>query len=319
MATRTDHDTLIEMGFPPEKVARALKETGGLQQAMDWLIAHPGDLEEPAPAQALGSSQTVATSSSEGGEIQDGDEIQDGEQTAQSLQCNDCQILLRDATAAERHAIRTGHVNFSESTTAIKPLTEEEKAAKLAELKKRLAEKRAMRLLAEQEEEKNREKVRRTSGKELAKIKAQIEADKKERAAKREAAKLQANLQQQEAAAAEASSSTPTVKKEYTETRLQIRRQDGGATIIQTFKTTDTLQAVYEYVGQHVSEPFKLITTFPRKVLDRDTYENKTLKELDLGKYLIILQELDFTHKLTEYLLYISQFHRVFSWFPFNE
>ncbi|CAG8532307.1 3092_t:CDS:2 [Ambispora gerdemannii] len=294
MSTRTDHDALVDMGFPPQKVARALKETGGLQSAMDWLFAHPGDLEEPAPAQALGSAQTAAISSSEGGELaaeQDGDEINDGEQTAQSLQCDDCQRLLRDATAAERHAARTGHINFSESTTAIKPLTEEEKAAKLIELKQRLAEKREMRLLAEKEEEKSREKIRRKSGKELveakekleekelqkalkakkkekederiakAKIKAQIEADKKERAAKREIAKQEANLQQQEAAAA-ASSSTPTVKKEYTETRLQ-------------------------YVGQHISEPFKLITTFPRKVLDRDTFENKTLKELDLGKYLI--------------------------------
>ncbi len=51
-------------------------------------------------------------------------------------------IFTIDSAAAEFHAVKTQHQNFSESTAAIKPLTEEEKKAKLAELKERLAKKR---------------------------------------------------------------------------------------------------------------------------------------------------------------------------------
>lgn len=128
--------------------------------------------------------------------------------------CNDCQKLFRDAAGAERHATRTGHQNFSESTEAIKPLTEEEKLEKLAELKARMMAKRAAREQQEIEERKQAEKIRRKAGQEItnakealeakeikkaldmkkrekeqekiakAKIKAQIEQDRKERAAK---------------------------------------------------------------------------------------------------------------------------------------
>ncbi|CAG8436017.1 13430_t:CDS:2 [Rhizophagus irregularis] len=49
----SDHDTLVEMGFPPEKV----------------LIAHPGDLDEPAGGQALGEQPSGEAS----GSANDGD------------------------------------------------------------------------------------------------------------------------------------------------------------------------------------------------------------------------------------------------------
>ncbi|CAG8593915.1 3997_t:CDS:2, partial [Scutellospora calospora] len=311
MSSKSDQDTLIEMGFPPDKVARALKATkgAGLQPAMDWLISHPGELDEEPAARSLGgqpAGEPVGSTSSTS-EDQDEGEIQDGEQTAQSLQCNDCQKLLRDASAAQTHAAKTGHVNFSESTTAIKPLTEEEKKEKLLELKQRLAEKRELRIAQEKEEEKTREKIRRKSGKELteakskleekelqkllqakkkekedekiakAKIKAQIEADKKERAAKREAAKQAAQIQRQEEEA-EAAAASIAVKKEYNETRLQIRQQT-GAPITQTFQSTDTLQIVYDLVSQHITGPFKLMTTFPRKVFGEEEMQ-QTLKDL---------------------------------------
>ncbi|CAG8456884.1 10753_t:CDS:2 [Cetraspora pellucida] len=284
----------------------------GLQPAMDWLIAHPGELEDEPVGQTLGERPAGESigSASKDQDDQDEGEIQDGEQTAQSLQCNDCQKLLRDASAAQAHATKTGHVNFSESTTAIKPLTEEEKQAKLLELKQRLAEKRELRTIQDKEEEKTRERIRRQSGKELteaknqmeekemqkllmakkkekeddkiakAKIKAQIEADKKERAAKREAAKQVVQAQKQEEAAAEAAAALAASKKEYTETRLQIRSPT-GAPITQTFQATDTLQIVYDLVGQHVIGPFQLMTTFPRKVFEENEMQ-KTLK--DLGK-----------------------------------
>jgi hypothetical protein len=45
------------------------------------------------------------------------------EASANSLKCDDCGRLLRDTTAAQAHAMRTGHANFSQSTEEIKPLT----------------------------------------------------------------------------------------------------------------------------------------------------------------------------------------------------
>lgn len=154
------------------------------------------------------------------------------------------------ANGAERHATRTGHQNFAESTEAIKPLTDEEKKEKLAEIKARMAEKRAARELAEVEDRKQAEKIRRKAGQEVtqakeameakeikkiydqkrrekeeekiakAKIKAQIEQDRKERAAKKEANK---QVHQANVAAASAAAAQPAVKKEYTEARLQVQ------------------------------------------------------------------------------------------------
>ncbi|CAG8539080.1 4679_t:CDS:2 [Racocetra fulgida] len=173
------------MGFPPDKQAllnvlraRALKVTkgAGLQPAMDWLIAHPGELEDEPVGQTLGERPA-------GESIGSTSEDQD-EQTAQSLQCNDCQKLLRD---------------------------------ELTEAKNQMEEKEMQKLLMAKKKEKEDDKIAK------AKIKAQIEADKKERAAKREAAKQAIQVQKQEEAAAEAAAALAASKKEYTETRLQVR------------------------------------------------------------------------------------------------
>ena len=62
---------------------------------------------------------------------------------AHSLVCGECGRKLRSHAQAEVHATKTGHVDFSESTEEIAPLTEEEKKAKLEELRRKLAEKRS--------------------------------------------------------------------------------------------------------------------------------------------------------------------------------
>ena len=69
-------------------------------------------------------------------------ELQSGEE-AKSLVCGECGRRLRSHAQAEFHATKTGHVDFSESTEELAPLTEEEKKAKLEELRKKLAEKRS--------------------------------------------------------------------------------------------------------------------------------------------------------------------------------
>ena len=69
-------------------------------------------------------------------------DLKPGEE-AKSLICNECQRKFRSHGQAEFHATKTGHVDFAESTEEIAPLTEEEKKAKLDDLRKKLAEKRA--------------------------------------------------------------------------------------------------------------------------------------------------------------------------------
>ncbi|KAG0163420.1 hypothetical protein DFQ30_000189 [Apophysomyces sp. BC1015] len=311
-----DIDTLVEMGFSRVKVQKAWKATNGagLQPAMDWILSHPEvsdepDADEPPAAQTLGSATTATTAPASSAEEEG--EIQNGEQTAQSLGGEGLTISL--AAAAERHAIRTQHQNFSESTEAIAPLTPEEKKAKLAELKARLAEKRALKAQEDAEESKKQEKMRRRTGQEIsavkeqmeakemkkafdakrkekeedrlarAKIKAQIEADKQERLAKKEEAKRVA--QAEVAAAASSSTVKPTnvpgVAKEYKEARLQIR-VPGAAPITHTFSADATLTDVREFLQtQGCTGVFTLSTTFPRKTFGQEDF-TKSLKELNL-------------------------------------
>ena len=69
-------------------------------------------------------------------------ELRPGEE-AKSLVCGECGRKLRSHEQAEFHATKTGHIDFSESTEEIAPLTEDEKKAKLEELRRKLAEKRS--------------------------------------------------------------------------------------------------------------------------------------------------------------------------------
>jgi hypothetical protein len=76
---------------------------------------------------------------------------------ARSLVCNECGKRFRSQAQAEFHASKTEHVDFSESTEEIAPLTEEEKAARLEELRVKLAEKRALQAEQEKAERKKNE------------------------------------------------------------------------------------------------------------------------------------------------------------------
>ncbi|KAJ3342978.1 hypothetical protein HDU83_005855 [Entophlyctis luteolus] len=329
----TDKEQLLDMGFDAARVSAALAATknSGLQAAMDWCVSPGGSALLPANgfrrlfahADDPLPSVDAPANAIEGND----DAIQESEATAQSLKCDDCGRLLRDGkfptishpfktpAAAEFHAIKSGHQNFSESVQAIKPLTEEEKKAKLAELKAKLAARKEEKRQLEIEEEKAKEKVRRATGKELVemkermaelemkkaaeakrrekeadriakeKIKAQIEQDKKERAARSEKERLErqglASASSSSSIATPSAASTASGPKEYTDARIQIRLAGGGA-VTHTFKATDTIGAVYAHICQHTgSSPgsFKLATTFPRQVLDD---ESRTLKDLGL-------------------------------------
>ncbi|KAJ3195110.1 hypothetical protein HK101_001087 [Irineochytrium annulatum] len=255
-------------------------------------------------------------------EADDG-EITADQATAQSLVCDDCGRMLRDAAAAEGHAIKTQHTNFSESTQVIKPLTEEEKKKKLEELKARMALKREEKRLLEKEEEKSKEKVRRKTGQEMvaikeqmkeaemkkamdeklrekeedriakAKIKAQIEQDKRDRAAKVGARQpfcltaqqierekqLRQGLPTDEASgSAKPAVAVPaTISKDYAEARIHFRLPD--RVITQSFKSDDTLQSLIDFLSKQedVQPGFKMV--FLRKPL---TGSDKSLKDLGL-------------------------------------
>ena len=91
---------------------------------------------------------TAAASSSTTGVQGDDDpnaeppSLKDGE-IAHSLVCNDCGKRFRSEAQAQFHASKTEHTNFAESTEEIAPLSEEEKKARLEELRQRLKEKRS--------------------------------------------------------------------------------------------------------------------------------------------------------------------------------
>ncbi|KAI9019489.1 ubiquitin-related domain-containing protein [Phycomyces nitens] len=301
----TDIDTLVSMGFSRGKVILEHPE-----------VSDEPDVEESSAGQSL-SATTLDASVETPTENEEG-EIFNGEQTAHSLICNDCQKLFRDSTAAERHAVRTQHQNFSESTEVIAPLTEEEKKQKLADLKARLIEKRALKAQEEEAERKQAEKIRRKAGqdlsevkqqleakeikkafdlkrkekeddkKALAKIKAQIEADKRDRAAKvifsqqttaKEAAKNGTPVPVAPTPAPVAA--PPTVKKEYTEARLQIR-VPGASPLTSSFSADATLADVQTYLQSNgCTNNFTLSTTFPRKTFGSGDLA-KSLKELGL-------------------------------------
>ncbi|KAJ3075683.1 hypothetical protein HDU98_007240 [Podochytrium sp. JEL0797] len=291
--------SLVEMGFASTRAVLALTATknGGVQAAIEWLFANP---DESFVADA---------------EMKDSDELQRdamGGGSSTELGNDDA---IHETAAAEFHAVKSGHQSFSESSQVIQPLSADEKKAKLEQLKLKVAQKKEEKRLKEIEENKANEKVRRTSGKEMieikekmmelelkkvaeqkkrekeedrifkAKIKAQIELDRKDRAAKLEKEKLERQglgstpiLSTASSSESIASDSGP---KEYTEARIQIRLV-GGAILTHTFPASDPLSVVYAFVSQNSGAragSFKLATTFPRQVLNDQT---KTLKELGL-------------------------------------
>lgn len=296
----------------------AATKHAGLQPAMDWLIEHADDVDSGEPSNTGESSQQP-----EGQEEREEETLD--EPTANSLKCDDCGKLLRNADAAQFHAHKTGHQNFSQSTEVIKPLTgewkprnfivpseatitgiEEEKKQKLAELQAKLAARRAEKAAAEAAEQKEREKIRRISGKEItevkerqkelemkkafeqqrrekeeeklarARVKAQIEADKKARAEKAEREKmlrLGGNGSQESLKILPSSSSqepipvAPVVSAQgYSDARLQIRLPNGPP-ITETFPVDQKLQVVFDYLQSskgYRPGGFTLSTTFPR-------------------------------------------------------
>jgi len=150
------------MGFSTIRAQKGLlNSTNGIEGAVEWLLDHQEDENIDEPVAAIPKTAAVA----------------------QSYRCNECQKNLSNMANLELHANKTGHSDFEESTAAIKPLTPEEKEAKMVEIKKLLKTKRDERLEIEKTENIDREKQRRFIGKEMVKTKDQMDREKRKREA----------------------------------------------------------------------------------------------------------------------------------------
>lgn len=299
----SDLDQLIEMGFDKERAELAVIKGGGLQGALEWLETNQDKSLEEIKAESKDDDE------------EEGPQLQPGEE-ARSLVCNECGKKFRSHAQAEFHASKSQHVDFSESTEELKPLTEEEKKAKLEELRQRLAAKRSVQTEQDKIDQKRNEEIRRKSTKEsqdikeelqkkqmmkeaekkkkekLAdieakrRVKAKIEADKEERRLKAERERAEragvAPLAQSAPAPAAVSSGTPTSRPSsaYTETRLRFQTPKGN--ILKTLPVTTTLFEVAAALKQDDGiEVHSFLQTFPRKVFDSEYY-GESLKDLGL-------------------------------------
>ncbi|EXJ86899.1 hypothetical protein A1O3_03853 [Capronia epimyces CBS 606.96] len=297
MAT-SDLDQLVMMGFDKEKSQLALKKSGGLADAIDWLDTNSSKSLEELKAEEEAAVQAQAAAAAE---------------EARSLVCNECGKKFKGTAQAEFHASKSGHTDFAESTEEIVPLTEEERAAKLEELRQKLAAKRAVQAEQDKIDQKRNEQINRKKTKETEDLKEQLkvkeqikEAEKKKRekqaeieAKKRIQAKIAADKEERRlkaerekaaragAAAPVAAPPPPTAApaaskpaSEYKETRLRLQTSAGN--ILKTFPVETTLFEVAAAVGEETGRDVESFSqNFPRKVFGQEFF-GESLKDLKL-------------------------------------
>lgn len=302
------------MGFERERAEMAVKRSGGLQGALEWLEQNQDKTLDDVKAETA-----VAAAAAE-----DGPALKPGEE-ARSLVCNECDKKFKSHAQAEFHASKTEHVDFSESTEEIAALTEDEKKAKLEELRLRLAEKRSGQSAEDKEITKRNEAIRRKATKETQdlkedlqrkeqlkladakrrekqaeldakqRIRAKIQADKEERRLRAEKEKAQREGRAPAAASppvasAPAAAASPTTSKPasaYTETRLRL--QFGSRTATQSFPVTATLGEVASSVTSSVVKSFE--QNYPKKKFRRDLDFDRTLKDAGLVPSAVLVVE----------------------------
>lgn len=292
MAEQTTLESLLEMGFERNRAEKAVAKTGnqGIEQAMDWLMEHENDpdIDEPyvPPAgNVLGGADSESTTE---------------------------QPTLADTAEGGDHSL-------SENTDgAKKPMTEEEKLQQVKRLEELMRVKQAERRQREREEELEREKQRRKQGQELQQVRQKLQEDEMKKLAElRRREKMEDKLARQRvkekiardreeraqkfggsgppstatsSQPAQPSPSSPTshgpppTKKEYDESRIQVRLLD-GSTISTAFKAQEPLAAVRVYVQMNSNTPegqdFALLSPYPRHEYTELDME-KPLKELGL-------------------------------------
>ncbi|UMM11505.1 hypothetical protein L5515_000757 [Caenorhabditis briggsae] len=287
---------LVDMGFPADKAEAAAGNNRNLDQALDWIekdgAGVPMETENPASG-TDGSSAMVDEESVSA--------------AAASFKCDDCGKLLANEDAIMFHATKTKHENFSESQEQIKPLTPEEKAAKVLEIREKIKVHQAKKAKIEAEEAREKERKRREDGKamiahkEAARDREIREAAQQRRREKTEdeiarqrvLEQIKADKEARKAKAAgqpvpepkPAASVAPVVAappKDYKSTTLQFRLLDGQM-VRQQFQADEPLAMVRAWIDTNHANGvgFSLMTPFPRKVFTEDDM-GTPLKALNL-------------------------------------
>ncbi|KAM4057482.1 UBX domain-containing protein [Hirsutella rhossiliensis] len=303
----SDLEQLLDMGFEKARAEVAVKKTGGLQGALQWLEDNQDKpLDEIQAVEANDEDEDEAETKAKIAELETGQ--------ARSLICNECGKRFRTPDLASYHATKTEHTDFSESTEEIAPLTDAEKQTRLEELRERLKAKKAAQSVQDKEEQKRNEKIRQKATKESQeakeevqrkeqikeaarkrqekqedieakkRIKAKIEADKAERRRKAEEAKA---AREGRAPEAQSPASQPAVaaplkpKSDRNEARLRLQTGSGNLTKTLPAETTlfELAQLVQGETGKAVSS---FSTTFPKQTFEGDLDMSKTLKEAGL-------------------------------------
>ncbi|KAF2872710.1 ubiquitin-related domain-containing protein [Massariosphaeria phaeospora] len=294
-------ETLIEMGFDKQLSELAVKRAGNLDSAIEWIDKNQDKL----------TPEQITAELADAEDNEEAPALKPGEE-ARSLVCDTCQRKVRSSAQAEFHATKTGHQEFSESTEEIAPLTEEEKKARLEELRERLAAKRATQSDQDAIDRKKNEQIRMKSTKETQEAKenlekkerlkeaaakkaekqadidakkrvlAKLEADKAERKRKAEVERAQRAGQAPPPPAPEPAAPTtsgPVLSKPasaYAETRLAL--QTPGGRVQKNFPVETTLFEVAHALGQDGVEVSSFTQNFPKKVYDKTDF-GMTLKE----------------------------------------
>ncbi|KAL3816163.1 hypothetical protein ACHAXA_001650 [Cyclostephanos tholiformis] len=166
------------MGFSLIRAQKGLLHGNGgtVEGAVEWLLEHQDDddIDEPIPMVPREKSAGVG-----GGD----DGIGGKGGVAISYKCVATGKIFANMADLELHANRTGHSDFEETTECKRPLSPEEKAAKILEIKSLLKAKRAERELREKAEDIDRERQRRFMGQEMAKTREQMEIEERRRLA----------------------------------------------------------------------------------------------------------------------------------------
>ncbi|KAI9815066.1 MAG: hypothetical protein M1827_002909 [Pycnora praestabilis] len=328
----SDFNVLLDMGFEKERAELAVQKSGGLQGALEWLEQNQDksldDIKAPLTETNDEDDPSAEPPALRVGEV------------AKSLVCNECGKKFRSQAQAEFHASKTyvelrqrcslflrmhsltssytfrEHVDFAESEEEIAPLTEEEKKARLEDLRLKLAEKRAGLSEQDKEDKRRNEAIRRKSTKETQdakedlkknqqikeaaakrrekqeevaakqRIKDKIAADKEERRLRTEKEKAEREgraLPVAPVAAPMPTTSGPVASKPasaYTETRLRLQTPSG--TIQKSFPVDLTLFEVASAIGQESGTEVQSFTqNYPKKVFGPTEF-GQTLKEAGL-------------------------------------
>ncbi|KAK1700732.1 UBA/TS-N domain-containing protein [Colletotrichum godetiae] len=312
--TQSDLDQLLDMGFEKARAELAVKKTGNLNGALEWL-----ETNQDKPLEELSAAtEADKDDDDDAAEVQANIEALENGGTAKSLVCNECGKRFRSQDTASYHASKTDHTDFSESTEEIAPLTEDQKKEKLIQLREQLQEKKAKQALLDKEDAKRNEKIRMKATKETQeakeelarkeqikeaakkrqekqddieakrRIKAKIEADKEERRRKAEEAKAAREGRAPEAPAAAAAPAAPKAVANHNEARLRL--QTAGGNVVKTLPAETTLFEVAQMLQSETGTAVtSFSTTFPRKTFEGHMDLSKTLKEAGLTPSAVLI------------------------------